>query len=98
MTAAEKEDARRGGPAAGLPDPADARVRGAGGQKATDRAQMVERDIRGRGVSDPAVLLAMGSVPRRLFVDPNNRDLAYGDHPSPSARARPFPNPISLRS
>ena len=31
------------------------------------RQQMVEQDIRGRGVKDPVVLRAMGTVPRHLF-------------------------------
>lgn len=50
---------------------------------ADERRSMVERDIRGRGVGNPAVLAAMASVPRHLFVPPSHQDRAYGDHPLP---------------
>lgn len=50
---------------------------------ANARTRMVEHDLRGRGISDPAVLRAMGSVPRHLFVDARYRDRAYGDYPLP---------------
>ncbi len=45
------------------------------------REQMVERQIRRRGVRDELVLEAMRAVPRHLFVPKNARDLAYEDHP-----------------
>jgi len=47
------------------------------------RLEMVERTIRARDVSDPAVLRAMESVPRHLFVPDRYRDQAYADHPLP---------------
>lgn len=50
---------------------------------AARRAQMVEEQIRGRGVRDTAVLQAMGSVPREVFVAPSQRALAYKDMPLP---------------
>lgn len=58
-------------------------VAASGGRKENDMSQMIERDIKGRGISDPAVLRAMGRVQRHLFVDPRYRDRAYGDHPLP---------------
>jgi len=47
------------------------------------RQQMVEQDIKSRGVTDPVVLCVMGKVPRHLFVDAAYRDRAYEDHPLP---------------
>ena len=40
---------------------------------------MVERQLRGRGISDERVLEAMGRVPRELFVPESMRELAYED-------------------
>ena len=45
------------------------------------RAQMVERQIAGRGIRDEAVLNAMRTVPREAFVADTDRADAYGDHP-----------------
>jgi protein-L-isoaspartate(D-aspartate) O-methyltransferase len=47
------------------------------------RQQMVETQIRQRGVSDPAVLAAMETVPRHLFVPDEWLPEAYADHPLP---------------
>jgi protein-L-isoaspartate(D-aspartate) O-methyltransferase len=44
---------------------------------------MVERQIKARGVDDPAVLQAMTRVPRHLFVPPGVRAVAYEDRPIP---------------
>jgi protein-L-isoaspartate(D-aspartate) O-methyltransferase len=43
------------------------------------RAAMVDSQLRPQGVSDPAVLLAMSSVPREQFVPDQSRPLAYVD-------------------
>src|SRR6201996_2867694 len=43
------------------------------------RAQMVERQLRERGIEDERVLAAMGEVPRELFVPERRRELAYAD-------------------
>lgn len=40
---------------------------------------MVERQLRGRGIADEAVLAAMARVPRELFVSEELRDEAYAD-------------------
>jgi protein-L-isoaspartate(D-aspartate) O-methyltransferase len=46
---------------------------------ADERARMVERQLRGRGIEDERVLAAMGRVPRELFVPPEQREAAYAD-------------------
>jgi len=50
------------------------------GQSAA-RERMVAEQIASRGVRDPAVLSAMRSVPRHLFVPEATRAEAYADHP-----------------
>lgn len=47
------------------------------------RKRMVEIDIRGQGITDPAVLDAMLSVPRHEFTDFSYRDLSYSDRALP---------------
>ncbi|HUZ16252.1 MAG TPA: protein-L-isoaspartate(D-aspartate) O-methyltransferase [Gaiellaceae bacterium] len=46
---------------------------------AESREWMVERQLRGRGIADEAVLAAMARVPRELFVPDELRDEAYVD-------------------
>jgi protein-L-isoaspartate(D-aspartate) O-methyltransferase len=46
---------------------------------AAARRAMIESQLRPEGVTDPAVLEAMGSVPREHFVPEQSRPLAYGD-------------------
>jgi protein-L-isoaspartate(D-aspartate) O-methyltransferase len=48
-----------------------------------ERRQMVEQQIRRRGVTDPAILNAMAAVPRELFVAPEYRIQSYDDTPLP---------------
>jgi protein-L-isoaspartate(D-aspartate) O-methyltransferase len=43
------------------------------------RAAMVDSQLRPQGVSDPAVLLAMATVPREQFLPDHSRPLAYVD-------------------
>ncbi|WP_019504108.1 protein-L-isoaspartate(D-aspartate) O-methyltransferase [Pleurocapsa sp. PCC 7319] len=47
------------------------------------RRQMVEYQLRDRGIKDERVLAAMSKVPRHEFVDSSWRDLAYSDQPLP---------------
>jgi len=47
----------------------------------TRRRFMVIQDIKERGISDPAVIKAMGTVPRHLFVEPSDLPHAYSDSP-----------------
>jgi protein-L-isoaspartate(D-aspartate) O-methyltransferase len=50
---------------------------------AAQRERMVQRQIEGRGISDPAVLAAMRLVPREIFVSDAYRPFAYDDSPLP---------------
>lgn len=47
------------------------------------RRNMVELQIKSRGITDPATLEAMMSVPRHLFVPEDLLDEAYDDYPLP---------------
>ena len=47
------------------------------------RAEMVEKQLRRRGIRDPAVLAAMLAVPRHEFVPAEFRSRAYEDVPLP---------------
>lgn len=57
------------------------------------RQEMIERDIRGRGIKDRRVLDAMAKIPRHLFVDEVFRDRAYGDHPLPIGEGQTISQP-----
>lgn len=48
-----------------------------------DREQMVQTQIEARGIEEPAVLEAMQSVQRHLFVPEKYINQAYDDHPLP---------------
>ncbi|MEN6537036.1 MAG: protein-L-isoaspartate(D-aspartate) O-methyltransferase [Bryobacteraceae bacterium] len=48
---------------------------------ASRRQQMVERQLKARGIRDPGVLRAMGDIPRERFVPEANQFLAYADEP-----------------
>ena len=62
------------------------------GQQAA-RRRMVERQIEARGVRDRAVLEAMLSVPRHLFVTPDARLHAYEDRPLPVGQGQTISQP-----
>ncbi len=47
------------------------------------RHQMVETQIKARGISDQKVLESMNKVPRHLFVDAQYQSAAYQDRPLP---------------
>lgn len=57
------------------------------------RSQMVEQQIRQRGISSAGVLSAMSEVPRHLFVDRSHRDRAYDDRALPIGDAQTIPQP-----
>ena len=57
------------------------------------RKAMVNRQLRARGIKDPAVLEAMGKVPRHLFVPPAERYLAYADRPLPIGAGQTISQP-----
>jgi len=47
------------------------------------REEMVQRQLRGRGIRDDRVLAAMARVPREVFVSPGWESDAYADQPLP---------------
>lgn len=47
------------------------------------RRRMVERDLKGRDITDPQVLAAMAAVPRHRFVPAELESQAYEDSPLP---------------
>jgi protein-L-isoaspartate(D-aspartate) O-methyltransferase len=47
------------------------------------RLEMVENQLRGRGINDPDVLEAFRKVPRHKFVPHEHQSYAYRDHPLP---------------
>jgi protein-L-isoaspartate(D-aspartate) O-methyltransferase len=47
------------------------------------RQNMVETQLRARGIRDERLLAAMAEIPRHQFVEPRYRDEAYEDHPLP---------------
>ena len=57
------------------------------------RAEMVISQLSRRDISDPAVLLVMGKVPRHLFVPDKWREFAYADHPLPIGEAQTISQP-----
>ena len=50
---------------------------------ASEREAMVQRQIAGRGISEPIILEAFRAVPREQFLGEQYAELAYGDHPLP---------------
>ncbi|HET7605936.1 MAG TPA: protein-L-isoaspartate O-methyltransferase [Sphingomicrobium sp.] len=65
---------------------------------AAARAAMVENQLRPQGVTDRAVLEAMGSVPREKFLPPETRPLAYVDRAVLMGDGRFLPAPAVLGS
>ncbi len=60
---------------------------------AAARQRMLDEQIVARGVSDTAVLRAMRTVPRHLFVPPARRADAYGDFPLPIGQGQTISQP-----
>ena len=60
---------------------------------ASKRQAMIEKDIKGRGVTDRRVLEVMGRIQRHLFVDEKNRGMAYADHPLPIGEGQTISQP-----
>jgi protein-L-isoaspartate(D-aspartate) O-methyltransferase len=59
----------------------------------TERARMVESQLRARDIRDPRVLDAMREVPRHLFVPEAERARAYGDFPLPIGHSQTISQP-----
>jgi protein-L-isoaspartate(D-aspartate) O-methyltransferase len=60
---------------------------------ATPRADMLEKQLRRRGVIDPGVLAAMGAVCREQFVPNEFRQRAYEDAPLPIGEGQTISQP-----
>lgn len=60
------------------------------------RRLMVERQVKGRGISDPLVLEAMLQVPRHLFVEEALQGQAYGDFPLPIGEKQTISQPYMV--
>lgn len=57
------------------------------------RERMVERQIAGRGLDDPALLAAFRAVPREAFVAADYLDAAYADSPLPIEQGQTISQP-----
>jgi protein-L-isoaspartate(D-aspartate) O-methyltransferase len=55
--------------------------------------EMVDEQLRARGIRDARVLDAMTRVPRHAFVPAAGRDDAYGDHPLPIGHGQTISQP-----
>ena len=59
----------------------------------SERTEMIDRDLRVRGIWNPAVLKAMKQVPRHKFVPQQIRKLAYADRPLPIGEGQTISQP-----
>lgn len=57
------------------------------------RQAMVARQLQRRDITDPRVLIAMGTVPRHRFVPEAMASRAYGDHPLPIGEGQTISQP-----
>ena len=57
------------------------------------RANMVDAQLKARGITDQKVLEVMGSVPRHQFVNPSDQWQAYEDHPLPIEEGQTISQP-----
>ncbi|MGD9181868.1 MAG: protein-L-isoaspartate(D-aspartate) O-methyltransferase [Desulfobacterales bacterium] len=57
------------------------------------RHQLVEKHIKGKGISDPDVLAAMQAVPRHNFVPQELLSAAYADRPLPIGEGQTISQP-----
>jgi len=60
---------------------------------AAARQKMIERDLKGRGITNEAVLQAMRDVPRHRFVPSGMQDQAYADFPLPIGHGQTISQP-----
>jgi len=58
-----------------------------------ERCQMVEQQIRSRGITNPRVLGAMREIPRHLFIPPPYDRSAYEDTPLPIGNGQTISQP-----
>ncbi|NIP22637.1 MAG: protein-L-isoaspartate O-methyltransferase, partial [Phycisphaerae bacterium] len=57
------------------------------------RDDMVNHQLKPRGINDPHVLESLRTVPRHLFVSEALRDQAYGDYPLPIGEQQTISQP-----
>lgn len=62
-------------------------------EREAERLSMVRNQIRARGVTNEAVLRAMETVPRHLFVPASLSDSAYRDYPLPIGHGQTISQP-----
>ena len=60
------------------------------------RRQMVDRQLRKRGIRNERVLKAMKTVPRHEFVPPASRHRAYADEPEPIGASQTISQPYMV--
>ncbi len=60
------------------------------------RRRMVERQVKGQGVSDPRVIEAMLQIPRHLFVEEALQSQAYGDFSLPIGDRQTISQPSTV--
>jgi protein-L-isoaspartate(D-aspartate) O-methyltransferase len=70
--------------------------RPSGSQFEAARREMVERQIRQRGIRSPRVLEVMASVPRHHFVSQQLLDNAYRDEPLPIGESQTISQPFMV--
>jgi protein-L-isoaspartate(D-aspartate) O-methyltransferase len=58
------------------------------------RLQMVQRDLRARGIADEAVLSAFMEIPRERFLPESCLAEAYDDHPLPIGHGQTISQPL----
>jgi protein-L-isoaspartate(D-aspartate) O-methyltransferase len=63
---------------------------------ADQRAQMVEGQLRARGIGSETVLEVMGEIPRELFLPPDQRSQAYEDQALPLALGQTVSQPYMV--
>src|SRR5438874_5515356 len=63
---------------------------------ATKQREMVQHQLRARGIHDARVLDAMLRVPRHEFVLPDLRSQAYDDHPLPIGEEQTISQPFII--
>jgi protein-L-isoaspartate(D-aspartate) O-methyltransferase len=60
------------------------------------RRQMIDFQLRGRGIHDERVLAAMNRVPREAFVDAAHRRSAYADCALPIGEGQTISQPYTV--
>jgi protein-L-isoaspartate(D-aspartate) O-methyltransferase len=60
------------------------------------REIMIEKDLKGRGIYDPEVLVAMREVPREEFVPAELAEQAYEDYPLPIDEGQTISQPYMV--